>query len=92
VSESITWNLSSPSACSCRERAGLTAIGFSLGVRRLQDKRFIETLTETNHDGEPFDASRITDLGWAWIDKNEEKFLIRREKKQNEDFDDDIPF
>lgn len=74
------------------ERAGLTAIGFSLGVRRLQDKRFIETRIETDHDGEPFDAARTTDLGWAWIDKNEEKFLIRREKKKGDDFDDDIPF
>jgi len=74
------------------ERAGLTAVGFSLGVRRLQSKRFIETLTETDHDNEPFDAARITDAGWAWMDKNEEKFLMRREKKRGDDFDDDIPF
>ena len=74
------------------ERYGLTAVGFALGVRRLQDKRFIETKTDTDYNNNPFDAARITDPGWAWIDKNEDKFLIRREPKKPDEFDDDIPF
>jgi hypothetical protein len=73
------------------ERAGLTAIGFALGIRRLQEKSLIETLSETDRDGDPMDVARVTSIGWSWIDKNEEKFLIRREKHDG-GFDDDIPF
>lgn len=79
------------------ERSGLTAMGFSLGVRRLQDRHFIETETETDFDNNPFDAARISDSGWAWIDKNEDKFILRRqrsaqERQERDEFDDDIPF
>lgn len=76
------------------ERAGLTPVGFSLGVRRLKKKRFVETFTDTDQDG-AYDAVRMTDEGWEWMDRNESKFLIRREKqkaKNVDDSDDDIPF
>ena len=42
-------------------------------------------------------AVRMTDAGWEWMDRNEDKFLIRRErKKKSKDesdwLDDEIPF
>lgn len=82
------------------ERTGLTAVGFSLGVHRLRTKGLIEIHQMTDHDGDAYDAASLSDQGWAWMDRNEDKFLIRREKaksspkaKGNEgEFDDDIPF
>jgi len=73
------------------ERAGLTAIGFSLGVRRLQSKGFIARVVETDHNNEPYEAARITDKGWAWIEANESKFIIRKPSKKD-DLNDEIPF
>jgi hypothetical protein len=57
----------------------------------------IETLSESNYNGEPFEATRLTDIGWDWIDKNDDRFVVRRDKQSkrqqtDELFDDDIPF
>jgi hypothetical protein len=73
------------------ERAGLTSIGVSLGLRRLSAKQFIKFDSYTNHDGDSIDAALITDRGWAWIDSNESAFHTRKVATQDE-FDDDIPF
>jgi hypothetical protein len=75
------------------ERAGLTSVGFALGVRRLKKRRFIEAYTASSRDGD-YDALRMTNGGWDWVEQNEDKFLLRRDKKAqtSEEFDDDIPF
>lgn len=79
------------------ERAGLTSVGFSLGIRRLMSKGFIEEYSFETQDGYVAAAS-ITDAGWNWIDKNEDKFRVRREPKKkaksgdDNPFNDDIPF
>jgi hypothetical protein len=61
------------------EQAGITNMGFNLAMRRLTAKKFVE-FDELNdeHNGEPYDALRITDLGWAWIEANETRFVLHR--------------
>jgi hypothetical protein len=77
------------------EGAGLTSVGFSLGIRRLTNRGFIEAFTFDEQDG-IVKGVRMTDAAWHWMDKNEDKFLLRRDKKPkaktNDAFDDDIPF
>lgn len=77
------------------ERAGLTSVGFSLGIRRLTNRGFVEPFTFDDQDG-VVNAVRMTDAGWDWMDRNEDKFLLRREKKakseSTDNFEDDIPF
>lgn len=77
------------------ERAGLIAVGFSLGLRRLISKNFIGTAEEDDERGEPHQVVILTEQAWEWIDSNESLFAIRRPStsKSNIDIiDDDIPF
>ncbi len=82
------------------ERAGITNMGFNIGVRRLVTKSFIklEELQDENN-GERYDGIRITESGWTWIDANESRFVLHRQSKnshalKNSGFDsfDDIAF
>lgn len=70
------------------ERAGITNMGFNIGIRRLLAKSFIE-VAEINDDynGEPYDGVRITDAGWSWIDANDSRFVLHRSSKTS-NFDD----
>ncbi len=68
------------------ERAGLTSIGFSLGVRRLRAKGFIKTTEEEDRDG-VYQVLTVTETGWNWIESNESKFVMVHRGN-----DDDIPF
>ena len=85
------WGVSLYSVKDDVERAGLTNIGFSLGVRRLRAKQFIEITKEEDHHGEPYQVLSVTEAGWAWIESNESKFVMHRPKKLSPDVD-DIPF
>lgn len=90
------WNMKSDV-----EKAGLTNIAFHLGLRRLRAKGMIELSEQANHyDDEIHPSAGITDVGWNWIDRNENLFVIRRARApqrktapKDEPFpDDDIPF
>lgn len=73
------------------ERAGVTNVGFNIGVRRLLGKSFIE-MTELwdEQSSELYDAIRLTDNGWSWIEENETLFILHR---PNVDLQiEDIPF
>lgn len=59
------------------ERAGFTAVGFALGLRRLQKKGFISLYDVEDRDGR-YEAVRVTDEGWEWIERNEGKFILRK--------------
>ncbi len=80
------------------ERASLTTIGFTLGIRRLTAKPLVQATTFTDQNDCDVDALRVTDAGWDWIDANEERFVLRRLSKAElialnaEIGDDDIPF
>ena len=73
------------------ERAGLTSIGFSLGLRRLTTKQLVKLDSYTDQDDHSIEAALLTDRGWAWIDSNESAFVTRKHAPAD-DFDDDIPF
>ena len=80
------------------ERASLTKLGFALGLRRLTGKSFVETTEDADYNGNAFDALKLTDAGWDWIESNESRFIIKRASgtkqgsKVIEIIDDDIPF
>lgn len=73
------------------ERAGFTAIAFGLGWRRLLSKGLVESTEISNYDGETYDAARLTESGWAWIESNESMFTLKKPPPRPK-FDDDIPF
>jgi hypothetical protein len=77
------------------ERSGLTAIGFSLALRRLVAKRMVETMKLPDDRGEEYDGARLTEGGWSWLDVNESLFVLRKtssKKGKLDEFVDDIPF
>ncbi|WP_332853902.1 hypothetical protein [Duganella sp. S19_KUP01_CR8] len=72
------------------EAAGVTLIGFNLGVRRLLAKGFInETSEEDERDGEIYACLELTETGWIWLDANEDLFVLHRTPKEETT---DIPF
>jgi DNA-binding MarR family transcriptional regulator len=60
------------------ERMGLTPIGCSLGLRRLSSKNLIVVLPNPEDDSYP-ELVKLTEMGWDWIDENEDLFMTRRE-------------
>ena len=74
------------------ERAGLTGIGFGVALRGLQRKRFVDFVKYEDEEGE-YDAVDVTDDAWTWIDSNDSRFSLFREKKSVPELtEDDIPF
>ena len=72
------------------ERSGLTPVGFSLGLRRLISKQFVEASEVEDERGESNQVVELTRRGWDWVESHESLFVIRR--KTPESKDDDIPF
>lgn len=66
------------------ERMGLTAIGISLGLRRLIAKGLIETSVSPDEQGFDTDHVNLTEKGWEWIDRNENLFIIRKENPNSQ--------
>lgn len=76
------------------ERSGCTKVAATLSIKCLLDKGFIsEDETEEWH-GEPCLTYKFTNMGWAWVLENEQKFLlIVTDNKMNSiDEFEDIPF
>jgi hypothetical protein len=71
------------------EKAGFTALGFSIGLRRLRAKDFVTLHEATDYSGEAFQVIKITESGWSWIEANEDKFMLRRPEIGT---DDNSPF
>jgi hypothetical protein len=76
------------------EKAGLTALGFSLGVRRLVNKEFIEIGEQVNYNDETYSAFRLLEKGWQWIEANEKLFKVHKRNPASDDIltDEDVPF
>jgi hypothetical protein len=62
------------------ERYGFTTIASSLGVRGLVSKEFIETLEETDEQGESYAAILLTERGWRWIEDHESLFELQKDE------------
>jgi hypothetical protein len=80
------------------QRANLTQLGFTLGLRRLIQKFFVQMAEESDYNGNIYDVLKVTDAGWDWIGSNESLFVLRRISDEElaavsaEISDDDIPF
>jgi nucleoside 2-deoxyribosyltransferase len=79
------------------ERAGLTALGFSLGIRRLVKRGFITISMDTNVNDDEVQAIYLTEDAWAWIEANEDMFKVHKRKAtppavSDTITDDDVPF
>lgn len=74
------------------ERAGFTAVGFSVGVQRLQNKNFIGLREASDWNGQSYQEIVITTNGWDWIECNEDKFMLRRPAPETASGKDDVPF
>lgn len=73
------------------ERSGLTSVGFALAFRRLLAKRLVEAFEDANDHGESYNAARLTDSGWEWVERNESLFVLKKPSKFD-DLEKDIPF
>jgi hypothetical protein len=75
------------------EQVGFTGIGFSIGLKRLRDKKLVNLEETTDYNGNiDGQAIILTSDGWDWIEKNEDKFIIQRPLKLQNSLDDNIPF
>ena len=74
------------------ERAGLTRVGFGLGLRRLGQKGLVEFEETQDEEGGLYQVVALSDHGWNWIDRNESLFSLRREENSTSNSDDDLPF
>lgn len=69
------------------ERAGVTSVGFNLGMRRLTAKGFVgESTMYDDRDGEEYPALNLTLKAWEWIEANESLFVLHRATKDEEPF------
>lgn len=74
------------------EKAGFTAMGFNLGLRRLQTKGFVESGVRTDYtDGYDYTAMWLSPIAWDWIETNEDLFILKRSDDQQDYFKDVQP-
>ena len=75
------------------ERAGYTRIAVTLALTTLLRKGIIQISPATNDHGEPYTAYSLNEKGLDWLLQNQNTFVLRRERKQPIQIeDDDIPF
>ena len=60
------------------ERTGFTAIAFNLGLKRLKDKQFIESVYIPDCDEFQPTGVQLTSTAWKWIEENDDLFLLKR--------------
>lgn len=72
-------------------KAGITELAYSLGLRKLIKRLFVEIFEDQDRDGDPYKAARLTERGWTWMEANEDRFILKKATK-GKVFDDDIPF
>jgi hypothetical protein len=79
---------------------GLTDFAISLGLKKLSSKQFIahEVSPPDEQWGDPYLAYSPTEIGWQWLQNNEDQFVLQRSPtnvRKDLDLDkepDDIPF
>ena len=65
-------------------KAGITELAYSLAVRKLVRRMFVEIFDETNDHGELYKAARVTERGWIWIENNEGRFILKKPQPQRQ--------
>jgi hypothetical protein len=79
---------------------GRTDFALSLGLKKLSSKQFIahEVSPPDEQWGDPYLAYSPTEIGWQWLQNNEDQFVLQRSPtnvRKDLDLDkepDDIPF
>ena len=75
------------------ERVGFTAVGFAIGLKRLREKALVGLREATDRDGDTYQVICITSDGWDWIERNEDKFILRRPAREaGSSSEDSVPF
>jgi hypothetical protein len=77
------------------ENSGFTKMACVLGLQSLEKKKFILYTSYQDYNGNEYFAYQLTELGWNWINKNQDKFEMKKAQVTNQivDFDEnEIPF
>lgn len=74
------------------ERAGYTRIAVTLALTTLSRKGMIHSYVSEDINGEKYTIHSLTEKGMSWLLDNQNKLVLKRERKQTETDDDDIPF
>ncbi|MES2074932.1 MAG: hypothetical protein V4462_04860 [Pseudomonadota bacterium] len=76
------------------ERAGVTDVGFNLGLRKLLTKKLVEYGTMNDFNGNEFPGIGLTEKGWQWVEDNETLFVLHRQPSRPKltSTNDSIPF
>lgn len=69
------------------EHAGLTALGFSLDIRRLTKRGFVEVKNEQDFNGNYYDMIYLMEGAWVWIEANENLFKVEKHNTIPDDTD-----
>ena len=79
------------------EKAGYNRLACNVAVRGLRAKLLFEVVTQEGQDG-PFEAYRVTEVGWDWIMENAHNLNLKSLPKASrrggfdKKIDDEIPF
>lgn len=77
------------------ENSGFTKMACVLGLQSLEKKDFILYTSYQDYNGNEYFAYQLTELGWNWINKNQDKFEMKKTQVTNQivDFNEnEIPF
>jgi len=65
------------------ERAGITSMGFNLGLRKLISKTFVQLEDMWDErSGDKYSGVSVTEKGWQWIEANESRFVLHQHEKK----------
>ena len=67
------------------ELYGLTPAGFALTLRKLVEKRYVEVLDIPDEFDEVDKLAQLSSLGWEWMSRNENLFVLLKEKPPEPD-------
>jgi hypothetical protein len=60
------------------QSAGFNDIAMALSARSLRRRDFVATTTDSDQNGEPYAVYRVTDVGFDWLEQNQDKLELRR--------------
>ncbi len=74
------------------ERAGYTRVALTLAIAALLDKDMVVSKTEEDRNGEPFTVYGLTSKGMDWLQRNQDKLVLKTNKASPPDGVEELPF
>lgn len=74
------------------EKSGFTKFAATLAIKGLLEKSLISQAEIQEWNSEPYQGYKFTESGWAWVLKNQEKFLLKKANPLDQFDDETIPF